>query len=105
MTRRISREKRWIVLAEDGRHTTVGRHSDPTEEELSDARRGLTAASLGGWLALTEGTYYSRGAMNIILKRELAPAKVKFDHAAQLFLGKREANFSSFTSANSPKQI
>lgn len=89
--RRTNREKRWIVLAEDGRHTTIGRHSDPTEDELMDAARGLASASLGGWLALTEGVYYSRGDVSIILVRELAPAKVAFDDAVQLFLDKRQA--------------
>jgi hypothetical protein len=103
MTRRMSREKRWIVLTEDGRHTTVGRHSDPTEDEVRDARIGLRAMSLGGWLALTEGVYYSRGGMSIILVRELEPAKITFDDAAQLFLGKREATLAAYPTGHSPK--
>ena len=99
-----SREKRWIVLTEDGRHVTLGCHSDPTKEELGDAANGLTASSLGGWLALTEGVYYSRGTMNIILVRELAPAKkITFEDAAKVFLAKRKATVSSYQADDSPR--
>ena len=35
------RRRRWIVLSEDGRHSTIGRHTDPTEEQLDLAANGL----------------------------------------------------------------
>ncbi|WP_281177061.1 hypothetical protein [Belnapia moabensis] len=29
-----TRDRVWMILASDGRHVLLGRHSDPTEEEL-----------------------------------------------------------------------
>ena len=34
-TRQSGGERRWIILGEDGRHVTMGRHSDPSPEELA----------------------------------------------------------------------
>jgi hypothetical protein len=39
-------ERRWIVLGEDGRHITMGRHSDPSPEEVAKAEAGLAAQGL-----------------------------------------------------------
>jgi hypothetical protein len=36
------REKRWIVLADDGLHVTIGRHTDPSEDEIVRAGDALT---------------------------------------------------------------
>lgn len=84
-------EKRWIVLAEDGRHTTLGRHTDPTEEEITRAGAGLKAAGLGGWLAVMEGDYYGRSDnVNLLMVRKLAPARIGWDAAVAAFRDGRE---------------
>jgi hypothetical protein len=53
------RERRWVVVAPDGRFSTLGRASDPTEEEILAAvlaaEAALRAQGLAGWLAVTEG--------------------------------------------------
>ena len=40
---RAALETRWIVLGTDGRHVTMGRHTDPSPEEVEQAERGLAA--------------------------------------------------------------
>ena len=84
------KEKRWIILGDDGRHVTVGRHSDPTEDELAAAAAGLKAAGRGGWLAVTEGQYYSRSRLTVMMVRELAPAREPWDVAVAAFHAARK---------------
>lgn len=43
-------ETRWIILGTDGRHVFLGRHSDPSPEELAQVEAGLAAQGLAGWL-------------------------------------------------------
>jgi len=103
MASRAEREKRWIVLADDGRHATLGRHSDPSEEELQEAAKGLHAAGVGGWLAVTEGVYYSRDKMSLLMVRELAPSKISFDEASRTFLATRKRTLASYAAKEGPK--
>ena len=53
-------ERRWIVLAQDGRHVTMGRAAPPTEAEVEAAAAALTAQGFAGWLATLDGSYWSR---------------------------------------------
>jgi hypothetical protein len=89
----MPRERRWIILAEDGRHVTVGRCSDPTEEELVRASNRLRGLGLGGWLAVTEGQYYGRGQLALMMVRELAATATLWESAVEKFRALRaEAN-------------
>jgi hypothetical protein len=53
-------ERRWIVLTEDGRHVTLSRHTDPTDAEVDATEKTPIDQQLRGWLAVTEGDYWSR---------------------------------------------
>jgi len=53
-------ERRWIILAQDGRHVTMGRAAPPSEAEVETAAAALAAQGLAGWLATLEGNYWSR---------------------------------------------
>ena len=53
-------EKRWIILAQDGRHVTMGRAAPPSVAEVETAAAALTAQGLAGWLATLDGSYWSR---------------------------------------------
>lgn len=83
------RERRWIILAEDGRHVTVGRHTDPTDEELARSAHSLRTSGVGGWLAVTEGQYFSRGNLSVMMVRELVPARATWDAALDAFQARR----------------
>lgn len=90
MTAVGTRERRWIILGEDGRHVTLGRHTDPTDEELAHAADALRASGQGGWLAVTEGQYYrARGRVTVMPVRELAPSIGTFEAAAEAFQAAR----------------
>lgn len=61
-TEESERERRWVVVAAaadgqapDGRYVTLGRHSDPTEEEIRAAEEALRSQGLAGYLAVMEG--------------------------------------------------
>ncbi|MBW4095964.1 MAG: hypothetical protein HIU81_11650 [Acidobacteria bacterium] len=66
-----AREKRWLVLAEDGRHITLGRHSNPSDEEVLDVSQQLNGMGLAGWLAISEGGYYSTNAVTLLMVRQI----------------------------------
>ena len=53
-------ERRWIILAQDGRHVTMGRAAPPSEAEIEAAAAALAAQGLAGWLATLDGNYWSR---------------------------------------------
>lgn len=40
-------ERRWIILAQDGRHVTMGRAAPPSEAEVEAAATALVAQGLG----------------------------------------------------------
>ena len=54
-----SAERRWIILAQDGRHVTMGRAAPPSEAEVAAAAAALAAQGLAGWLATLDGNYWS----------------------------------------------
>ena len=56
----MSRERRWIILAADGRHSTLGCHAPPDEEEVAKAASALAALGLAGWYIILDGDYWSR---------------------------------------------
>lgn len=65
-------EKRWIVLGTDGRHVILGRHTDPSEDEITNAEAALRSQGLSGWLAVTSGIYYGPGQIEVVQVRPMA---------------------------------
>ena len=55
-------ERRWIILAADGRHSTLGRSAPPDEEEVAKAASTLAAVGLAGWYIILDGDYWSHRA-------------------------------------------
>jgi hypothetical protein len=51
---------RWIVLASDGRHSTLGRYTAPDDAEVAAAGAALASMGLTGWLVRLEGDYWAR---------------------------------------------
>jgi hypothetical protein len=82
-------EKRWIVLTPDGAHMSVGRHTDPSDDEIQIVAQKLRAAGTGGWLAVMEGVYYGRGKVTLLMVREIVPAGRSWDEAAAAFQRRR----------------
>jgi hypothetical protein len=87
----MATERRWIILSEDGRHVTVGRATDPSEAEIQAAGKALRQTGQGGWLAILDGIYYARGAVSLMMVRELAPASASWEEAVAKFEQLRSA--------------
>ncbi len=81
--RERSRERRWVVVATDGRYVTLGRHSDPSEEEIITAERALLSQNLSGWLAIMEGSPWAGGAPRLLEVKPLASPVTPFADAAE----------------------
>ena len=61
-----------MVLTADGGHSWLGRHSDPTPEELSKCALALRQHGMAGWLCITEGVYYQpEHELKVMLVRSL----------------------------------
>ena len=58
-------ERRWIILAQDGRHVTMGRAAPPSETEVEAAAAALVAQGLAGWLATLDGNDWSRRRVSL----------------------------------------
>jgi hypothetical protein len=84
-------ETRWIVLATDGRHVTLGRHTDPTEEEIEATEAALKRAGRSGWLAVMKGGYYSRRPIELLMVRPLGGPEDAWNDAARAFEAIRRA--------------
>jgi len=86
----MAKERRWIVLSEDGRHVSIGRASDPDETELATMADALRSQDTGGWLAIMEGDYHgARKAPVLMMVRVLTPCAVTWDNAAAAFQQRR----------------
>jgi hypothetical protein len=83
-------ETRWIALATDGRHVTLGRHTDPSEDEIKATETALAAQGLSGFLAVLRGGYYTRNTVELLQVRPLATAMPdQWEGAVAAFLAKR----------------
>lgn len=80
--RERSKERRWIVLGTDGRYVTLGRASDPTEDEVRSAEEGLRTQGLAGWLAVMEGNPYVGRVPRLMKVKALADPRESFEVAS-----------------------
>ena len=80
-----SSDRRWVVLATDGRYVTLGRATDPTESEIRRAEEALRAQGSSGWLAIMSGTAYAKSTPDLMVVRPLAEPKSTFDEAVNAF--------------------
>ena len=84
-------ETKWIILGSDGRHITLGRHTDPSASEIDAAEAALRAANQAGWLAVMRGRYYSRSPVELLAVRPLATPTGTWERAFAAFEAARQA--------------
>ncbi|MCR0983145.1 hypothetical protein [Roseomonas populi] len=77
-----SNERRWVVVAEDGRYVTLGRASDPSEEEILGAEKSLVAQGMSGWLAVMQGSPHVGATPRLMEVRVLGKPKAAFAAAS-----------------------
>lgn len=87
------RERRWAVISNHGDHIWLGRHTDPSLEEVAQASQALASADVPGWLAVVEGSYYGHDPISLLMVRPLF-GTADWDSAVSAFLAKRSARLS-----------
>jgi len=70
---------------EDGRFVTLGRASDPTDDEISRAGEALRVARTAGWLAVMRGNPYRKRAPEVMRVRPLGEPAGTFEAAVAAF--------------------
>ena len=80
-----SSDRRWVLLTESGQYATLGRASDPSEDDIRRAEDGLRARGQSGWLTVMSGTEYGDDdeVPDFIEIRRLAEPSVTFTHAVE----------------------
>lgn len=83
-------DRRYLVVAQDGRHTTLGRATEPDEEALDTAAEGLDSLGLAGWYVLSEGRYYvPEDVISLLPIRRLTSTDGRWDVAVAAFHARR----------------
>jgi putative transposase len=77
-----SAERRWVIVARDGRYVTLARATDPTEAEILAAENSLVGQGASGWLAIMLGNPYVGAKPRLMQVRELGEPGTTFDEAA-----------------------
>ena len=81
-----SSDRRWIILADDGRYVTLGRATDPTSDEIAAAEARLKSAGKTGYLAILGGSAYAPNPPDALLVRPLCnAAREGFEAAREAF--------------------
>lgn len=70
------------MVAEDGRYVTLGRASDPSEDEILGAEQSLVAQGLSGWLAVMQGNPYVGATPRLMEVRVLGQPEGSFAAAS-----------------------
>jgi len=92
--KRVSKhhERLWIILAADGRHSTVGRDTDPSAEEIAGYEAKMAAQGIEGWLAIAEGDYFARrGRMTLMMVKPFGNPAAAFEEAVAAYEAIRTA--------------
>lgn len=77
-----------MLMGEDGRHITIGRHG-VTEADIARAETALQAAGLSGWVVESDRGFYDRGRPTITVTRTVGAPSVAPADAIKAFLALR----------------
>ena len=74
-----TKDPRWIVLTEDGRYSTLGRHREPEEADIAQVEETMRSQGLAGWLAILSQSAYASGLPDVVHVRPLATPTAPFE--------------------------
>ncbi|MEI6161872.1 MAG: hypothetical protein WCP77_18705, partial [Roseococcus sp.] len=67
-------ETRWLIIAQDGRHVTIGRAAPPSDDEVMRCAETLVAQGMaGGWFVTMTGAYWGRRRVVLEPIRQIVP--------------------------------
>lgn len=75
-------ETRTVLLAEDGRYVTLGRHSEPSQDEIDTAIAALIASGSAGWVASMIGSPWLGLLPDFVMRQPAGRPRAGFDSAA-----------------------
>lgn len=78
-----ARDPRWIIITESGEWGLAGRHTGPSEDEISVMEANLVRQGAAGWLAIASGSFYSKGFPEIVMSRPLGSPCISFEAAIE----------------------
>ena len=61
------RDPRWVLLTETGELSTLGRHREPSEEDIAAAEAVLARAGRSGWLAVMSHSVHARTLPELVM--------------------------------------
>lgn len=73
----------------------VGRHSDPTPDEIQTAGQSLDNLGTPGWLVVSEGIYYSNEPVKLLVVRQITRTNGVWEEAEHLWHEKRASAATS----------
>lgn len=68
----VARDPRWVLLTESGEYSTLGRHREPSEDDIAAAESALARAGQSGWLAVMSHSAHYRGTPELVMVRLLS---------------------------------
>jgi hypothetical protein len=77
------RDPRWVLLTEAGEYSTLGRHREPSEEDIATAEVALAWAGRSGWLAVMSHSVHARTPPELVMVRPLRQPQTTFEDAVQ----------------------
>ncbi len=80
-----ARDPRWVLLAESGEYSTLGRHREPDEEDIAAAEAALAKVGRAGWIAVMSHSVHDRTLPELLMVRPLGEPGTPFADAVQAF--------------------
>jgi len=80
-----ARDPRWVLLAETGEYSTLGRHREPDEDDIAAAEAALAQVGRAGWLAVMSHSAHARTAPEFVMVRPLRNPRIPFEEAVQAY--------------------
>lgn len=80
-----ARDPRWVLLAESGEYSILGRHREPDADDIAAAEAALAQAGRAGWLAVMSHSAHARTAPELVMVRPLRDPRTPFEDAVQAF--------------------
>lgn len=81
----IAKDPRWILLAETGEYSMLGRYREPDEEDVAAAEIALERNGISGWIAIMSHSVHQDAVPELLMVRPLRNPQTPFLLAVQAF--------------------
>jgi hypothetical protein len=78
-------DPRWVLLAETGEYSTLGRYREPEAEDIAVAEKALMNAGKAGWIAVMSASVHHSTSPDLVMVRPLCSPNRSFAEAVELF--------------------